>query len=194
MLGGDVPSPAYTHKPRITSHVLALAGNGGIVAGRNDIRASQREETMTIAAVIRENFERSFGLYRDLVASLSASDLACKLPNSRSNTLGQQLWCVIGARESYSRAVRAGSWSGFSCSLAYDHTGDKEAVIAALQRSEAAVLDALAMIDGQDDAQHRLILDLLEHEAQHHGQVIRYLYGLLLTIPESWKSRYALED
>jgi len=35
--------------------------------------------------------------------------------------------------------------------------------------------------------------NLLEHEAQHHGQLIRYLYGLRLPIPASWKSRYALE-
>ena len=30
-------------------------------------------------------------------------------------------------------------------------------------------------------------LDLLEHEAAHHGQLIRYLYGLDLPIPETWK-------
>jgi hypothetical protein len=36
------------------------------------------------------------------------------------------------------------------------------------------------------------VLDLLEHEAQHHGQLIRYLYALKLAIPDSWKARYAL--
>jgi hypothetical protein len=56
------------------------------------------------------------------------------------------------------------------------------------------VVEALAGFDGEDDARVRLILDLLEHEAQHHGQLIRYLYGLNLEIPESWKTRYALED
>ncbi len=149
---------------------------------------------MAYAASIRESFERSFALYRDLIVSLDEADLDAKLPGLRSNTIGQQLWCVIGARESYSRAVRAGAWAGFSCSLDYDRTADKEAVLAALQRSEEAVAEALAGFDGQDDARNRLILDLLEHEAQHHGQLIRYLYGLNLEIPESWKARYALED
>jgi hypothetical protein len=149
---------------------------------------------MTYATGIRESFERSFGLYRDLVASLREADLDSKLPGLRSNTLGQQLWCVVGARESYSRAIRAGAWAGFSCSLDYDRTADKDAVLEALQRSEEAVVEALAGFDGEDDARVRLILDLLEHEAQHHGQLIRYLYGLNLEIPESWKTRYALED
>jgi hypothetical protein len=149
---------------------------------------------MSYATGIRESFERSFALYRDLVASLDEADLDSKLPGLRSNTIGQQLWCVVGARESYSRAIRAGAWDGFSCSLDYDRTADKEAVHEALQRSAAAVSEALAGFDGQDDARIRLILDLLEHEAQHHGQVIRYLYGLRFEIPESWKARYALDD
>lgn len=34
----------------------------------------------------------------------------------------------------------------------------------------------------------------LEHEAAHQGQLIRYLYGLRLAIPESWRKRYALSD
>ena len=149
---------------------------------------------MAIAAVIRENFERFFALYRDLVASLDEGDMDAKLPRLRSNTIGQQLWCVIGARESYSRAIRAGAWSGFSCSLDYDRTADKEAMREALQRSEKAVSKALAGFDGEDDARIRLLLDLVEHEAAHHGQLIRYRYGLNLIIPESWKAKYALED
>jgi hypothetical protein len=36
------------------------------------------------------------------------------------------------------------------------------------------------------------MIDLLEHEAGHHGQLIRYLYGLRREIPESWKKKYAL--
>jgi hypothetical protein len=30
--------------------------------------------------------------------------------------------------------------------------------------------------------------------AAHHGQLIRDLYGLNLPIPDSWKSRYALQE
>ena len=44
-----------------------------------------------------------------------------------------------------------------------------------------------------DAAPWGLVLDLLEHEAAHHGQLIRYLYGLDLPIPDSWKRKYALD-
>lgn len=141
-------------------------------------------------AIIEERLDRSFGLYRDLVLSLDAGALAAKLPGLPSNTVGEQLWCVVGARESYARGIAAGEWSGFACSLG--NTADLDQVRAALDRSESAVRDALQGAESLTEAQQRLVIDLLEHEAAHQGQLIRYLYGLRLSIPESWKERYAL--
>jgi hypothetical protein len=146
---------------------------------------------MPLADVMRESFERSFDLYRDLVAGLDAAALGSKLEAVPSNTLGAQLWCVVGARESYARAVAAGAWSGFSCSLTAPN--DPSSVAASLHESEEAVRRVLAALDTDDNARGRLLVDLLEHETQHHGQLIRYLYGLRLGIPQSWRSRYALD-
>jgi hypothetical protein len=146
---------------------------------------------LSISSALRSNFDRSFGLYRDLVASLDSDTLRSHLGPIPSNTIGQQLWCVVGARESYARAIVAGSWSGFSCSL--DDVADPAKVAASLKRSESVVLDALKAVETYTAAQSSLILDLLEHEAAHQGQLIRYLYGLRLAIPPSWKARYALD-
>jgi len=33
---------------------------------------------------------------------------------------------------------------------------------------------------------------LLEHEVQHHGQLIRFVYGNGLTFPDSWHERYTV--
>jgi len=143
------------------------------------------------SAAVRDSFDCAFGLYRDLLAVLDEGGLKSTLPALPSNTIGAQLWCVVGARESYARAIAAGEWAGFTCSL--DEPADPAEVAAALDRSEAAISEALAPLDDSSDAQDRLVLNLLEHEAQHHGQLIRYLYGLRLPIPASWKSRYALE-
>jgi hypothetical protein len=139
---------------------------------------------------LRERFERSFGLYRDLVESIGPHELASRLGDLPSNTIGAQLWCVVGARESYSRAIAAGAWSGFACSL--DDPGSTSKVLAALARSERDVREALDDLESATDPASGLILDLLEHEAAHQGQLIRYLYGLRLPIPASWKARYAL--
>lgn len=145
---------------------------------------------MSIETAVRERFERSFGLYRDFVDSIGPEDLGSRLGDVPSNTIGGQLWCVVGARESYSRAIKAGNWSGFACSL--DDPGSPSKVRAALTRSEADVREALGGLDSATGVAQGLILDLLEHEAAHQGQLIRYLYGLKLEIPPSWKARYAL--
>ena len=144
----------------------------------------------SLSAALTSGLERSFGLYRDLVASLDEATLGAHLPGLPSNTVGQQLWCVVGARESYARAIRAGEWVGFACSL--ESTEDAALVADALTSSETAVRDALMSMETFSEAQSRLLVDLLEHEAAHQGQLIRYLYGLGLEIPVSWKSRYAL--
>ncbi len=145
---------------------------------------------MSISTTIQASFDRSFTLYRDLVDSLDETALSAKLPDLPSNTMGLQLWCVVGARESFAAAISANEWTGFACSL--EEPTRKASVEDALQRSSRQVTEVLGKIDSFTDVQNRLILDLLEHEAAHHGQLIRYLYGLRLTIPESWRSRYAL--
>lgn len=145
---------------------------------------------MSLETAVAERFERSFGLYRDVLDSVGKQALTSRLGDLPSNTIGDQLWCVVGARESYSRAIKVGQWSGFSSSL--DDTGDRSQVKAALARSEADVREALAAREEGSDATSGLILELLEHEAAHQGQLIRYLYALKLPIPTSWKARYAL--
>jgi len=149
---------------------------------------------MAIAAVIRERFLESFELYDDLVSEIPESSLALKLPGIPSNALGDQLWCVVGARESFAAAIRSGAWSGFSCSLAAHETRDRDAVSAGLARSGEEVLAAIDDLGSyHDDDRSRFALRLLEHEAAHQGQLIRYLYGLRLPIPARWKTRYALD-
>jgi hypothetical protein len=145
---------------------------------------------VSLADVIRANADRSFDLYTDLAATLTSERLGSHLSTVRSNTIGAQLWCVVGARESYTRGIRAGKWAGFACSLSAPT--DPDAVREALGRSRRQASTALAGIEGFSDAQLQLVCDLIEHEAQHHGQLIRYVYALGIEIPPRWKTRYAL--
>ena len=98
---------------------------------------------------------------------------------------------MVGARESYVRAARAGSWQGFDCSLADDEDADQ--VRAALEQSAAEVDAWLGELDPGDADSIEVALRLLEHETQHHGQLIRYLYAVPLPVPASWVQRYVLE-
>jgi len=146
---------------------------------------------MSLSETIAQNFDRSFALYRDLIDSVDDGALASRLPGLPSNTMGLQLWCVVGARESYAQAIKANQWAGFSCSLA--STTEKMPVADALRRSAEGLSQILGGANSFTDVQNKLMVDLLEHEAAHQGQLIRYLYGLRLLIPDSWKARFALE-
>lgn len=97
---------------------------------------------------------------------------------------------MVGARESYARAITEGEWTGFSCSL--EAPRKRESVAQALRQSAGILGESLDGLEDFSDSRNRLVIDLLEHEAAHQGQIIRYLYGLRLPIPASWKDRYAL--
>ena len=133
----------------------------------------------------------SFALYDELIGALTGEALARKLPVP-SNTVGAQLWCVIGARESWARAIAAGEWQGFSCSLTSgEELVQPEVMARALAESAAAVREACRAAP-EDDARADLKLRLLVHESQHQGQLLRYLLGLRLEVPAGWNARFAL--
>jgi len=140
--------------------------------------------------LLTQRLRLAFSLYDDLVDYLPERALNQTLPGLPSNQIGHQLWCVIGARHSYLKAIKAGSWQGFECPLPGEKTGSKAAVSASLKATAEAAIEFL----GSDaDYSEGYLIELLEHEIQHHGQLIRYLYGLTLGVPESWKQRYNLD-
>jgi hypothetical protein len=148
---------------------------------------------MALLEVVRSNLQRSVSLYDALIVLLPESALSERLPGVRSNTIGQQFWCVIGARESYGRAIAAGEWKGFSCSVTKEQCLIKIDLTTSLASSGARLVEVVSAETAFTNDQNQLILNVLEHEAAHHGQLIRFLYALNLPIPGTWKSRYALD-
>lgn len=144
--------------------------------------------------VIQKNLSRSNRLFLDLIEGIPEKALQEKLPGLRSNTIGSQLWCVIGARESYGAAIKAGKWTGFSCSLTGAQSVSQADLISVFNSSALFLEEITSDTSQYSEAQIQFIVDLLEHELAHQGQLIRYLYGLNLSIPESWKHRFALSD
>jgi len=61
------------------------------------------------ADVIRERVQESLALYEEFASALPEASLASILPGLPSNAIGDQLWCVVGARESFTRAIDAAS-------------------------------------------------------------------------------------
>ncbi|MBT4792218.1 MAG: hypothetical protein HON90_11655 [Halobacteriovoraceae bacterium] len=146
-----------------------------------------------ILTELKTRLNRSQKLYHSLVEELDKLDLSKKLASLPSNTIGQQLWCVIGARTSYLKAAKAGKWSGFECPLDWEKTTSKSDVKSNLDKTYLDIENYLNEVGTLNENEGTTLLDLLEHEVQHHGQLVRYIYGLKLEMPSTWKERYNLD-
>jgi hypothetical protein len=137
---------------------------------------------------LKAKLNRAFKLTHDLVFHLDETSLNLDLPDLPSNRIAGQLWCIVGARESFTRAIEMGEWQGFSCSLATPKI--KQSVLATLEETEKHLNEINFL--GLTEVQIDLAFNLLEHEIQHHGQLIRFVYANKLTFPESWHKRYTV--
>jgi hypothetical protein len=142
-------------------------------------------------SVLSTRILAALDLTNSLADGLSSEALQSHNGTARSNTIGSQFWCIVGARESYARAWDAGAWQGFSCSLR--DAGSPVAVQAALVASTEQIAGRIRTPQQPlSDARDAILIDLLEHEAQHHGQLIRYFYANGLPFPPHFAHRYAL--
>ncbi len=161
---------------------------GDVIYALAKTHGNERAQDSQARAILKTKLDRSFRLTYDLVAHLAEEAFQLDLPNLPSNRISGQFWCIVGARESYLQAIEMGGWQGFSCSLSTPQV--KEAVVIALEHTyrRLCAIDFTTLTDAQLD----LAFDLLEHEIQHHGQLIRFVYANRLTFPLSWTERYTV--
>jgi uncharacterized damage-inducible protein DinB len=134
----------------------------------------------------------------DFLAVLHPADLALKLDFPEAQSLLDQLWCVVGAHESYLQELRHdGTWQGFSCSL--ETLGDctPAAIQRQMQQADQAMIDLLGEIDiaaRLPDGRYgyEIVQTMIEHESHHQGQFIPLIYYHHLPIPESWHRKWNL--
>ncbi len=129
-----------------------------------------------------QNLIKRFDSYAELIRI--DVNLSQKLDAPKHKSLGEHLRCVVGARESYAKALRSGEWDGFNCSMTEFLQTD---FIEKLQTSAEDVKDAIKQIDDWTQNRELLLLELSDHEVMHEGQIIRHLYGLGCEIPASVK-------
>ena len=139
-----------------------------------------------------EHIKALFRAHQELAEILPNEAFGQKL-SIPSNTIGGQFWCLVGARESYTKAIKENGWAGFSCSMPQEDTNNKEKVLNSLIKTAQDFEQALKGVEWTNNRDD-LLLDLLEHETQHQGQLIRYVYGLKYKFPKSWTERWALDE
>jgi uncharacterized damage-inducible protein DinB len=124
-----------------------------------------------------------FQAYADLAELLDDDLLNQKINIPKHKSLAEHLWCVVGARESYARAITQGSWAGFGCSMKeFSVTDFRER----LKSSGSAVELAIRDVGDWNDERASLLAALAEHEVMHEGQIIRHMYALEQHLPDSW--------
>ncbi len=124
-----------------------------------------------------------FDAYLELARGLDDASLTQTLDLPKHKSLAAHLWCVIGARESYARALAQGSWAGFACSMQAYAPCD---FLEKLGTSAAAVTEAVEGVEVWTSERAELLASLAEHEVMHEGQIIRHVYALGRELPESW--------
>ena len=130
-----------------------------------------------------EKLLRRFDAYSDHAEDLDEALLNRKVDLPKHKSLAEHLWCVIGARESYARAIDQGAWAGFSCSMQSFEVADFQDK---LRDSGLAVETAIRHVTEWTDERSELLATLAEHEVMHEGQIIRHMYAIEQTLPSSW--------
>ena len=133
--------------------------------------------------LIVDRLLKRFEAYADLAQTLDDDLLAQKIEVPRHKSLAEHLWCIVGARESYARAIEQGAWAGFNCSM---QTFSGDDFREKLSDSSAAVRTAIKNVASWDPERLDLLARLAEHEVMHEGQIIRHMYALERELPASW--------
>ncbi|MFT5013642.1 MAG: hypothetical protein ACI9HA_002301 [Dinoroseobacter sp.] len=131
---------------------------------------------------ILESLKNRFESYNDIAESLNDQKLGEKIDAPKHKSLLEHVWCVIGARESYAKAIENGEWSGFTCSMSKYTTLE---VIEKLRSSAENFLAVANNVTEWTDEREELLLKLSEHEVMHEGGIIRHMYAIEIDIPTS---------
>lgn len=132
--------------------------------------------------VLLRNLAQRFESYNDLIQHIDENTLSGRLGAPRDKNVRDNLWCIVGTRESFAQAIAADSPLHWKCSM---QQFAREDFIKALAESAASFLDTVASVAAWSDQQADLLARIVEHEAMHEGQIIRQVWGLEKTLPES---------
>lgn len=132
--------------------------------------------------ILTRNLAQRFESYNDLIRHIDENTLTDGLGVPHDKTVREHLWCIVGTRESFTQAIADDAPLDWKCSMT---RFDRDDFAAALAASSKAFLAAVTSVVQWSDHQADLLARTVEHEAMHEGQIIRQVWGLEKTLPES---------
>ena len=128
------------------------------------------------------NLRKRFDFYADLVGQIDEETVSATLEVPRHRSVGLHLWCIVGTRESFAKAIAAGEMGGWTSSVTQLERNEFKAKLAT---SSQALLDAIASVQEWTPERDQLLAQIAEHEVMHEGQIIRLMFGLDKPVPAS---------
>lgn len=133
----------------------------------------------------------------DFLDSITVSDVARKLPFKKSQTLGNQFFCMTGTQETFIEYIKTGVWTNWICSLIDRNTPKLADIKSSMKAADTALTKLLNSTDllkpiGNGTPLSRYLI-LVEHESHHQGQLINFIYAHHLPIPQSWADKWDLK-
>lgn len=149
-----------------------------------------------VSEALNGKIEVLMGLTLDILDFMDADDLPRECGIGFEDSFGKNFWCLIGARESFSKAINAGEWQGFECPITKETAyKDKTTLKDYLISTQNLVLETVSGLDwSRSDIKEclSLILRVIEHEVAHHGHMIRYAQHLDIELPKTVQDKYHL--
>lgn len=148
---------------------------------------------------IKNQWKSLRGRTYDFLDVISQANLENKLPFQQSQSIYYQFDCMIGTTETITDSIKNEHGDPWHCSLPNNVSSmPKEQIKKHLQKSDDSLLKILTKTDLlTQQADNRTPLDkyleLVEHESQHQGQIINFIYALNLPIPQSWATYWHLK-
>jgi hypothetical protein len=123
---------------------------------------------------------------------LEPHQLDLRLPFPKSQTLGYQFWCMVGAQESYLKKLEHGAWQGFASSLDEFSTVTPTIIKEQMVLADTKLAEIVQQIDlatplDDGEPRHTVLFQLINHEKHHHGQLINFMFCHYLPIPPGWE-------
>ena len=144
--------------------------------------------------LLTSKLKKVFKMNNEFLTTIKEDDLKLRLVGMRSDSIASQITCIIGCRDSYSKCLPKDEQFRWSPDFPHADRYNLSKLSRYLVEIGEKVISELESINELSDNQQELVLDLLSHEYQHQGQIIRYFYANGLKMPGAVKSEWHLED
>jgi len=127
--------------------------------------------------------------YNDFLDFIGPDDLNKQLVLASSNTIAQHLRCVIAGRISMLDSFPTNKNFEWHVSIKDDELNDFKKMQFHLSKSGK---DLMSMLTSNDlnEQQKEILLDMINHEYMHQGQLVRYLIHHGMGYPQSWDKKW----